>query len=124
MTPLKLPHELGVRSLFSGQGVVRNKTEGVNGEYIFDTWLAFISWSTRLVMTLFMLGAAFVYSRLWNAYVNVRQLAADVSFHKHGGYLRRECIQYSTLPVAAILIWVLLGLAATFDEDIFWDALV
>ena len=29
-----------------------------------------------------------------------------------------------TLPIAAFLIWLLLLLAATLDDDIFWDALV
>ena len=75
-------------------------------------------------MTLFMLSAAFVYSRLWNAYRSEKQLAEEVSFHQHGTYLRKECRQYASLPIAAVLIWVLLALAATLDEDVFWDALV
>ena len=85
----------------------------------------FFAWSTRLVMTLFMLGAAFVYSRLWNIYRDEQQLAvASVSFNEHGAYLRRECLTYMALPVAAILMWLLLLLAATLDDDMFWDALV
>jgi hypothetical protein len=47
-----------------------------------------------------------------------------ISFHEHGSYLRKECLQYMILPVAAILMWVLLLLAATLDDDMFWDALV
>ena len=61
---------------------------------------------------------------MWNAYRSEKQYPTDISFHNHGAYLQKECIQYSTLPIAAILIWVLLVLAATLDEDIFWDALV
>ena len=29
-----------------------------------------------------------------------------------------------TLPIAAVLMWLLLLLAATLDDDIFWDALL
>ena len=104
---------------------MHNKTTMRNGEYFFATWLQFIAWTARLVMTLFMLGAAFVYSRLWNAYREVVPLAVPtVNFHEHGNYLRKECLQYMTLPIAAILMWLLLLLAATLDEDIFWDALL
>ena len=107
------------------QGAVHNKSTNRNGEYIFETWLEFLSWSTRLVMVLFMLGAAFVYSSLWNIYRDQRHSAdTSVSFHHHGSYLRKECLQYMTLPVAAILMWLLLLLAATLDDDMFWDALV
>ena len=105
-------------------GAVRNKRKHVHGEYIFGSWLAFVAWSVRLGMTLFMLGAAFVYSRLWNAYRRERQLAEEVSFQKHGSYLRKECRHYASLPIAALVIWVLLWLASMLDEDIFWDALV
>jgi len=106
-------------------GAIHNSTTRRNGEYIFESWLAFFSWSTRLVMTAFMLGAAFVYSRLWNIYRDEVVLAVhSVSFHEHGAYLRKECLQYMILPVAAILMWVLLLLAATLDDDMFWDALV
>ena len=107
-------------------GAVRNKQNHLygNGDYFFGTWLAFSAWSTRLVMTLFMLGAAFVYSRLWNAYRTDRQYAEEVSFHKHGSYLRKECRHYAALPITAIVIWILLAVAALLDEDIFWDALV
>ena len=104
---------------------MHNKNSHRNGEYIFETWLEFIAYATRLVMVVFMLGAAFVYSRLWNAYKDQKQLAvAEVSFHQHGAYLRKECLQYMTLPIAAILMWLLLLLAATLDDDIFWDALL
>ena len=83
------------------------------------------AWSTRLVMVLFMLGAAFVYARLWNIYRDERPIAVEqVSFHQHGAYLRRECLQYMILPIAAILMWLLLLLAATLNDDMFWDALV
>ena len=106
-------------------GAVHNKTTARNGKYIFETWLQFFAWSARLVMTLFMLGAAFVYSRLWNAYREERVLAlTEVSFHQHGSYLQKECLQYMTLPIAAILMWLLLLLAATLDDDVFWDALL
>lgn len=105
-------------------GAMRNKMSHKNGEYMFESWTSFFAWSIRLVMTLFMLGAAFVYSRLWNAYRTERQLAEEVSFHKHGSYLRKECRQYAALPIAAMVIWALLVLAAYLGEDIFWDALV
>ena len=106
-------------------GAVHNKQTKRNGEYIFSTWLEFAAWSSRLVMVMFMLGAAFVYSRLWNIYRDQRQLASTtVSFHEHGSYLRRECLQYMILPIAAILMWLLLLLAASLDDDIFWDALI
>jgi len=105
-------------------GAMRNKMSHKNGEYIFGSWPAFFAWSIRLIMTLFMLCAAFVYSRLWNAYRKERQLAEEVSFHKHGSYLRKECRQYAALPIAALVIWALLILASYLGEDIFWDALV
>ena len=70
-------------------------------------------------------GSHGVGAGLWNAYRDERQLAVhQISFHEHGTYLRKECLQYMTLPVAAILIWLLLLLAATQDDDLFWDALI
>jgi len=105
-------------------GLYRNKTEHVNGDYFFSSWLALASFATRFTMVCFMLAAAFVYSRLWNAYKHQRQPIPEVSFYKHGDYMRRECLQYSTLPLTAIGMWVLLGLAAMLDDDIFWDAFV
>ena len=105
-------------------GAVRSHGQREDG-YIFGTWLEFAAWSTRLVMVLFMLGAAFVYARLWNIYRDERPIAVEqVSFHQHGAYLRRECLQYMILPIAAILMWLLLLLAATLNDDMFWDALV
>ena len=107
------------------QGAVHNKNADKTGEgFIFQTWLELISWSTRLVMTMFMLGAAFVYSRLWNIYREEQVTMTPVSFNDHGQYLRRECLQYMTLPISAVAMWLLLLLAATLDDDMFWDALV
>jgi len=106
-------------------GAIHNSSTGRNGEYVFGTWIEFGTWSARLIMVLFMLGAAFVYSKLWNIYRDEQQVAVKaISFHEHGSYLRKECLQYMILPVAAILMWVLLLLAATLDDDMFWDALV
>ena len=45
-------------------GLLRNKESGRFGQYFFDTWIDLVSWSARLTMVLFMLAAAFVYSRL------------------------------------------------------------
>lgn len=46
-------------------------------------------------MVLFMLAAAHVYSRLWNAYKVEPRADAEVQFHLHGQYLRKECRQYA-----------------------------
>ena len=48
----------------------------------------------------------------------------EVSFTDHGDYLKAECLQYSVIPLGALLMWTLLGLAYWLDDDLFWDALV
>ena len=105
-------------------GAVRNKERRRHGDDVFATWPEFIAWSTRFTMAAFMCAAAFVYSRLWNAYLPTSRTAVDVAFTKHGEYLQRECVQYAVLPLAAILMWTLLVVAAWLDDDVFWDALV
>ena len=82
------------------QGLYRNKTEHVNGDYFFSSWLALASFATRFTMVCFMLAAAFVYSRLWNAYKHQRQPIPEVSFYKHGDYMRRECLQVRSGAIA------------------------
>ena len=75
-------------------------------------------------MVLFMLGAAFVYSRLWNAYRQPVLAGREINFHEHGRYLRAECLEYAVVPVGALAMWSLLLLAYYLDDDLFWDALV
>jgi len=104
-------------------GLLRNKQSGRFGEYFFNTWLELVSWSARLTMVAFMLAAAFVYSRLWNEY-RVQPTIVEVSFTDHGEYLRTECLRYSVIPLGALLMWTILGLAYWLDDDLFWDALV
>jgi len=104
-------------------GLMRNKEAGRYGDYFFNTWLELVAWSARLTMVLFMLAAAFVYSRLWNEY-RVQPAIREVSFTDHGDYLKAECLQYSVIPLGALLMWTLLGLAYWLDDDLFWDALV
>mmetsp|Transcript_36842 Transcript_36842/g.97412 ORF Transcript_36842/g.97412 Transcript_36842/m.97412 type:complete len:311 (-) Transcript_36842:902-1834(-) len=45
-------------------GLFRNKESGRYGNFFFSTWLELVSWSARLTMVIFMLAAAFVYSKL------------------------------------------------------------
>ena len=122
-------------------------------------------------MVLFMLAAAHVYSRLWNAYKVDPRADTEVQFHLHGQYLRKECrqyaparhdagaahpealpiprlaprrarmhttdplrssfdlthptlVRYAIIPIGAVVMWTLLGLAYYLDDDMFWDALV
>jgi len=105
-------------------GVIRNKSSRRFGNDFFETWLEFATWCTRLTMVAFMLGAAFVYSRLWNVYKADYRATGDVLFHMHGRYLRRECERYAIIPIAAVLMWTLLLVAYYNDDDLFWDALV
>lgn len=80
--------------------------------------------SRHLSQVGFMLGAAFVYSRLWNVYKADYRATGEVLFHMHGRYLRRECERYAIIPIAAVLMWTLLLVAYYNDDDLFWDALV
>lgn len=105
-------------------GLLRNKSSRRYGDYFFGTWVEFITWCGRLTMVLFMLAAAHVYSRLWNAYKVDPRADTEVQFHLHGQYLRKECRQYAIIPIGAVVMWTLLGLAYYLDDDMFWDALV
>jgi len=102
-------------------GLIRNKSSHRYGTNVFESWLEY---SARLTMVAFMLGAAFVYSRLWNAYRRDYRSSGEVLFHMHGRYLRRECERYAIIPVAAVLMWTLLIVAYYNNDDLFWDALV